>query len=358
MENMTALRTAYGSGPLEEFNPLLYPYRRNVAASITLTLFAVRSALVTKLPLPQFLPSARVAHLRMVNKVRAVVIDAVRHNDARREGDGGENQNSCADADADADEKVGHGEEEEMQNIVTEKEEDEAWISQQARRRAVRKKYLSWNAASAAQAEIIEFLEELVELAKLIVGANEFRSGVLARRRVFGGSHLRGGGYDAGGGAGGSGDGGGGGNKADGLVRRDINGKMATAQTKDGAHVPRDGNADGDRDRFANIIDAAAPSPSGQHPVHLSTTRKGKRRGNTVTSVGSVASGASTAEGHPAAASAAVGAGGGHVPVSLMRIQSRKREAAELKRVGTGDGGEGTGKGKGIGRGGVEGEGV
>ena len=40
---------------------------------------------------------------------------------------------------------------------------------------------MSWNAASAAQAEIIEFLEELIDLAKLLVGANEFRSGLLTR---------------------------------------------------------------------------------------------------------------------------------------------------------------------------------
>ena len=40
---------------------------------------------------------------------------------------------------------------------------------------------MSWNAASAAQAEIIEFLEELIDLTKLLVGANEFRSGLLTR---------------------------------------------------------------------------------------------------------------------------------------------------------------------------------
>lgn len=43
------------------------------------------------------------------------------------------------------------------------------------RQSAVRRKYLSWNAASAAQAEIIEFLEEAIELVKLLVGVNDFR---------------------------------------------------------------------------------------------------------------------------------------------------------------------------------------
>ena len=142
MDNMLQLRTAYGSGPLEELNEDIYPYRRNVAGSITLTLFAIHSALTTKLPLPQYLPSARLAHLRMINRVREVVLQKVRE-----------------------------GQEMESQDT----------IARLARQRAVRRKYMSWNAASAAQAEIIEFLEELIDLTKLLVGANEFRSGLLTR---------------------------------------------------------------------------------------------------------------------------------------------------------------------------------
>lgn len=141
MDNMLQLRTAYGSGPLEELNAEIYPYRRNVAGSITLTLFAIHGALTTKLPLPQFLPSARLAHLRMINRVREVVLEQV----------SGEDHDS---------------------------HENTAKL---ARQRAVRRKYMSWNAASAAQAEIIEFLEELIDLTKLLVGANEFRSGLLTR---------------------------------------------------------------------------------------------------------------------------------------------------------------------------------
>ena len=53
--------------------------------------------------------------------------------------------------------------------------------SKMLHQRAVRRKYMSWNAASAAQAEVIEFLEELIDLTKLLVGANEFRSGLLTR---------------------------------------------------------------------------------------------------------------------------------------------------------------------------------
>jgi len=48
-------------------------------------------------------------------------------------------------------------------------------------KRVVRQKFLSWNAASAGQIEVIEYLEELIDLTKLLVGAQEFRSGMLTR---------------------------------------------------------------------------------------------------------------------------------------------------------------------------------
>lgn len=104
-----------------------------------MTLFAVHGALLTKIPLPQFIPSARLAHLRMTNRVREVVQQSVQQG------------------------------------------QDQEKTSELLRKLAVRRKYMSWNAASAAQAEVIEFLEELVDLTKLLVGANEFRSGLLTR---------------------------------------------------------------------------------------------------------------------------------------------------------------------------------
>ncbi|PQE14120.1 hypothetical protein CJF31_00006646 [Rutstroemia sp. NJR-2017a BVV2] len=143
MENMLILRYEYGSGVLEELNAQVHLYRRNVAGSITLILFAVHEALTTKLPLPQFLPSARLAHLRMVNRVREVVLSSSK--------DYSSNNN----------------------------ERSEIEIS--LVKRIVRQKFLSWNAASAGQIEVIEYLEELVDLVKLLVGANEFRSGLLTR---------------------------------------------------------------------------------------------------------------------------------------------------------------------------------
>jgi hypothetical protein len=142
MDNMLHLRQEYGSGVLEELNEKVYPYRRNVAGAITLALFAVHEALTTKLPLPQFLPSARLAHLRMVNRVREVVLE--KGDDAQ-------------------------------------KYHDRSEIEMTMVRRVVRQKFLSWNAASAGQIEVIEYLEELIDLVKLLVGANEFRSGMLTR---------------------------------------------------------------------------------------------------------------------------------------------------------------------------------
>ena len=137
MDNMLSLRRAYGSSVLEDFNPQIYAYRRNVAGAILCVLSAVHEALTTKLPLPQFLPSARLAYLRMINRVREVV-ESTAHRD----------------------------------------EPDELTGTNTARRRAVGQKFIAWNASSAALAEIVEYLEELVELVKILVGAHEFRGGV------------------------------------------------------------------------------------------------------------------------------------------------------------------------------------
>ncbi|KFY22617.1 hypothetical protein V493_06465 [Pseudogymnoascus sp. VKM F-4281 (FW-2241)] len=145
MDNILQLRNEYGSGVLEELNEEIYAYRRNLAGSITLILFAVHEALTTKLPLPQFLPSARLAHLRVVNRVRELVLD---------------NEPSILGKDDNM-------ERSKMEKLMV--------------RRMLRQKFLSWNAASAGQIEVIEYLEELVDLTKLLVGANEFRSGLLTR---------------------------------------------------------------------------------------------------------------------------------------------------------------------------------
>ncbi|KAG8528330.1 uncharacterized protein KY384_007248 [Bacidia gigantensis] len=187
MENMIYLRFKYGSGPLEEYNTQLYQYRRNVAGAITLTLSSIQFALLTKLPLPQFLPSARLAHLRMINRVREVVLESIR---SRPDPDSVTTHPTSPQPlstlehppnppqlptypDPNSTPSPAPGE--------SKKDKEEAKTANLLRQSAVRRKYLSWNASSAAQAEIIEFLEELVELAKLVVGAMEFRGGLLSR---------------------------------------------------------------------------------------------------------------------------------------------------------------------------------
>ena len=177
---MLTLRRSYGSGPLEEFNAQLYPYRRNVAGAVILTLFAVQSALATKMPLPQFMPSARLAHLRMVNKVREVVTEAAVEQGERVGGWVGRSEGGAKGEKGGGRESAGAGTgtDANASNSTPPKDSQER---DPLRHLAVRRKYLAFNASSAAQAEIIEFLEELVELSKLLVGANEFRSGLFVR---------------------------------------------------------------------------------------------------------------------------------------------------------------------------------
>ncbi|KAI1874751.1 uncharacterized protein JN550_002180 [Neoarthrinium moseri] len=155
MDHVLHIRQTYGSTVLEELNEHVLPYRRNMASSITLTLFAVHEALTTRLPLPQFLPSSRVAHLRYTSRVREVLLEqhdsapvsraaSVKYPDSRRSS------------------RV-----------------PEASILKSL----TRQKFLAWSAGSAGMMEIIEYLEELVDLAKLLVGVNAFRTGMLERPR-------------------------------------------------------------------------------------------------------------------------------------------------------------------------------
>ncbi|KAI1327485.1 hypothetical protein F5Y16DRAFT_410262 [Xylariaceae sp. FL0255] len=153
MENMQHIRKLYGSSVLEELHAEVMPYRRNVAGCITLSLFAVDEALTTRLPLPQFLPSSRVAQLRYVARVRELLLD-------RKE------QVSKDEMDA------------RLSTVPQQRPLDNETMMSMTRQN-----FLAWNASSAGMMEIIEYLEELVDLAKLLVGVNAFRSGMLERPR-------------------------------------------------------------------------------------------------------------------------------------------------------------------------------
>ncbi|KAI1386559.1 uncharacterized protein F4822DRAFT_319978 [Hypoxylon trugodes] len=152
MDNMLHLRRAYGSSVLEELNADVLPYRRNVAASMMLTLFAVSEALTTRLPLPQFLPSSRVAQLRYISRVREILLD-----------------------------RAAKSVYETGTQTPTTTNGDSVSLHPHVLKSMTRQSFLSWNASSAGMMEIIEYLEELVDLAKLLVGVNAFRSGMLER---------------------------------------------------------------------------------------------------------------------------------------------------------------------------------
>ncbi|KJZ79878.1 hypothetical protein HIM_00592 [Hirsutella minnesotensis 3608] len=148
MDNVMQLRRAYGSPILEDLNPQVYAYRRSVAASSTLILFSINEALTTWLPLPQFIASARLAHLRLISRVQEILTtENAEKSKLQSQGD--------MDCKLDPDD--------ETTDLAT------------------KRRYLSWNASTAGQLEIIEYMEELVELVKLLVGVNAFKSGMLER---------------------------------------------------------------------------------------------------------------------------------------------------------------------------------
>ncbi|KAI1755167.1 hypothetical protein F4782DRAFT_490334 [Xylaria castorea] len=155
MDNMLHIRKLFGSDVLEELHDEILPYRRNVAGCVTLTLFVVQEALTTRLPLPQFLPSSRVAQLR--NEAR--VGELLR---ARDQG-----------TSAEIDDKA---------QVMTMSQQGPSTAVEGATPKLMtRQAFLAWKASSAGMMEIIEYLEELVDLAKLLVGVNAFRSGLLER---------------------------------------------------------------------------------------------------------------------------------------------------------------------------------
>lgn len=94
--------------------------------------------------MPQFLPSARISHLRLVNRVREVMV----FQKSR--------PSSMTKSTIDNEEVRGS-------NTL------------------LQRKYMSWSAFSGAMEDIIEYVEELVELMKLVVGVSEFRHGFLSR---------------------------------------------------------------------------------------------------------------------------------------------------------------------------------
>ncbi|AGO10852.1 AaceriAFR661Wp [[Ashbya] aceris (nom. inval.)] len=170
MDNIEFLRKQYGFGIVEELNHAVYPYRRHVAAALGNQLRSIQEALINKRPLPQYLPSARIAQKRLLNKVR----DTLYMN--YRRGYDFLSSRSTAVADGAED--------------VSEQNDDEGILLRVKRPRTkltpseidgLRERYLSWNATGAGFAEVIEYTEELIQLTIFLVGVNEFKYGFLSR---------------------------------------------------------------------------------------------------------------------------------------------------------------------------------
>ncbi|CDR46664.1 CYFA0S25e00562g1_1 [Cyberlindnera fabianii] len=156
LDNIVQLRRAYGSAIIEEFNKEAHPYRRQTIASMSNTVKAVGFALQNKSPLPQYLPSSKIAHDRLLLKVNELVKGKY-HRSARL---------SPATSDSESDSEI----------VMSFSHRRSGAVD-----RILKGKFLSWNASSAAIEEVIQYIEELTELTKVLVGVNEFKYGFLSR---------------------------------------------------------------------------------------------------------------------------------------------------------------------------------
>lgn len=159
LDNIVQLRRAYGSAIIEEFNKEVHPYRRQLQASMNNSMKAVEFALSTKSPLPQYLPSPTIAHKRLLEKVTELV--QIKYK-SRMDG-------SSSQSDSDGEIFV---------NFRGTRASAALEVQQEG---ILKEKFLSWNATSAATEEVIRYIEELLELTKVLVGVNEFKYGFLSR---------------------------------------------------------------------------------------------------------------------------------------------------------------------------------
>ncbi|KAH3675435.1 hypothetical protein WICMUC_002724 [Wickerhamomyces mucosus] len=157
LDNIIFLRKEYGSAIIEDFNEEVYPYRRQMSASMNNSLKVFQLALLTKDPLPQYLPSVRIAHQRLILKIKETVSE--RYKISSHNFDDFENSE-------DSDQEI---------TLIFDGRKDSRVNA------LLKEKFLSWNATSSCVEEIIEYIEELLELGKILFGVNEFKYGFLSR---------------------------------------------------------------------------------------------------------------------------------------------------------------------------------
>ncbi|CCK69167.1 uncharacterized protein KNAG_0C00530 [Huiozyma naganishii CBS 8797] len=179
MDTVALIRKQYGSAVIEELNSTVYPYRRQMVGNFTSLMRALQEAFTTRSPLPQFLPSTRVSHRRLINKVRQILEVRTKVGVPRRE----KIIKDLSPLDVETEDE----EEEEALSFSNLKGTKMTRSSSNGETLPneqdflLKEKYLSWNASSAAMEEIIEYMEELLYLTKLVVGVNEFKYGFLSR---------------------------------------------------------------------------------------------------------------------------------------------------------------------------------
>lgn len=157
--NIKFLRQQYGSAVLDELRPHTYIYRREVTGSIVSLLRTVEQALFSKDPIPQYLPSPRISHIRVINAVRQQLF-------IKAEEGVPNNQEENQDLD---------------KEYVTSDRFDQSYKESRTENHMLRNEYMGWSASSGCSEEIIEYIEELVDLAKFLVGVQQFQFGFLAR---------------------------------------------------------------------------------------------------------------------------------------------------------------------------------
>lgn len=214
IDTAALLRRHNGSAIIEELNEVVYPYRRQLIGSLTSLMREVQEAFINKTPLPQYSPSARIAHRRLINKVRQTLeIQYASKLSSRVSSRLTLARESINETSSTTDVSIsteGNDEENLMMKSLKRRHRytparfststtsplsipaqvavpTEPYINEinaverEQQEYILKGKFLAWNASSAAMEEIIEYIEELIYLTKILVGVNEFKYGFLSR---------------------------------------------------------------------------------------------------------------------------------------------------------------------------------
>lgn len=132
-------------------------------STIIALLRTTEEVLFSKNPVPQYIPSARISHTRVVNAVRARLLQTYAKGLGQTESHIEEEK---------ANEKFVNIDTSKLRKRRSSiKNQVDELLSEQ--HQMLRTKYMSWSACSVALEEVIVYVEELVHLAKFLVGVQE-----------------------------------------------------------------------------------------------------------------------------------------------------------------------------------------